>query len=65
MLFQRKNNSAREKEMSLTLMKSEDRLRSLVRANQELDMDIEDHKDKIKEWYVLQGDLMNECQVVS
>ncbi len=39
--------------MSLTLMKSEDRLRSLVRANQELDMDIEDHKDKIKEWYVI------------
>ena len=31
-------------------MKSEDKLRRLTRLNKELDMDIEDHIEKIQDW---------------
>ena len=36
--------------MKLGIMKSEDKLRQLVRANQELDMDIDDNITKIEDW---------------
>ena len=36
--------------MKLTIMKSEDNLRQLIRANQELEMDIDDNADKIQGW---------------